>query len=260
MLSQSVAEEDDYSSGITISESLGRLNIILTNSAIYDDAYLELLFENYTWTQPASSSVYYFSLGQNLSVYALYELIREAESNVPIAVELIRDQYIIIQTNLPGLSYALITETFWYSPSSRSYSEYAFMAMQGSFIEDAIIYRDEALITGKVIYIPYHLFDDHSLFWSEDLNTPLCTGTGNEFGHFIGQYFRIYGDKADFSAFYASLDLYEITETENQLILDGPIFRSIQATGRPGQQQGRIILTFREENERQYVAYSFELE
>ena len=99
--------------------------------------------------------------------------------------------------------------------------------------------------------MPYHLFDDNKLF-----ETSFDRGAIHEFVHVIGQNYRIYGQQSDFREFYASLDLYEMSENGNQLILEGPI--CIVAVG--GSSQGRIILTFTEQNGHQYVSYSFELD
>jgi hypothetical protein len=202
------------------------------------------------------------------SIVSVYEMVKNARANTSINVELVRDSYIVISTDIPDLRGAIIFGSSLYSGRS-TYSAFDYMPMQGRFFNQDIFgfaSRREPFIwslrgVSFVTYMPYHLFNDHRLFYLYDFRPGGGLRHNRELSHQIGHYYRIYGDMADFKAFYESLDLYEVLEEDNTLILEGQIYKwgggAVRDVDRAVPVDGRAVLRFKEENGQRYVAYSF---
>jgi hypothetical protein len=226
------------------------------------DAFLEIHLNCHipSGVMPIASKT--FAL-DNATIEEVYEIVRNAQTNVPINVELVNGEYIVIRTEVIDLRYAMIT----YAPTSDGWSGTGFnyMPMQGAFFDFDVFSHHFGQITDTenwAMYIPYHLFDDDSLFSVYKEGEYGGLRTNIELSHQVGHDYRIYSDITGFKEFYESLGLYEITVEGNTLILEGQIHRrnSSSVTADISTVGGRIILTFSEENEQRYVAYSIEVE
>ena len=198
---------------------------------------------------------------QNQNLRNFYEVVRNAQSSTPIHAELICDEYIIIRTDNPNLRYVMFT--YAQTPLDRGRGVFNYMPMQGQFFDQDVFALDTWQVehgTGFAVDVPYHLFDDHLLFYFFDFRHGGRLRINPDLAHQSGHYYRIYGSMADFRAFYEGLGLYEITEADDQLILEGLVHQRSGAWNAAGVVNGRIILSFREENGQRYVAYSFEAE
>ena len=107
------------------------------------------------------------------------------------------------------------------------------MPLQGAFFDQDIFsnvgdnYWQIDAGESFVMYVPYHLFDDHLLFYFYAFQHYGGLRRNNNLSHQIGHNYKIYGDIADFREFYESLGIYEITEDSSRLIC---IFRPDPAT------------------------------
>lgn len=232
----------------------------------YNDTALTLYLENYFGTAVAPHANQLFNVRQDdvTSLASLYEAVKTAQSNTRISVELIRESYIVIRTDLHDLQYVMITNSLLSSGTS-SDSIFGYMPMQGRFFDQDVFQDVYALNFWQIegvnyaIYIPYHLFDDHLLFYLYDSQG---LDRNHDLSHRIGHYYKIYGNMDDFRAFYEDLNLYEVMEVDNQLILKGQIYKRElgHSSAEVSPINGRIILSFKEEGGQRYVAYSFDVE
>ena len=213
-------------------------------------------------------------------IVALYETLKANQENSQknpqkdnqiTNIELIGD-YIVISTVLPDLRYVMIVRSSKHSgdSSGRGYG-FDYMPLQGFFFEQDIfddIPDNHWRIEGENIatYIPYHLFDDHSLFYQYAFGYYGGLRKNHNLSHQLGHYYEIHGDISDFKAFYESLDLYEITQEDSRLILEGTFHvrdgtSYIREEGMPASEvvspvETKMFLDFKEESGKRYVAYS----
>jgi len=190
-----------------------------------------------------------FALAGEQDIHSVYNLLREQMN-----AALVRGRYIAIRTDIADLQYVMI------APSPRSEiglgqemtegrTWFDFMPMQGRFFDQDVFAQHFWQIQGDSFAtdVPYHLFDDSSLFYATgayDFDSFHGVVNNVDLAHQIGHYYRIYGNMADFRAFYESLGLYEIVETDDQLILTSSAHI--------------MTLSFQEDNGQHYVVFSFE--
>ncbi|MBS3976130.1 MAG: hypothetical protein KGZ75_05305 [Syntrophomonadaceae bacterium] len=200
------------------------------------------------------------------SIIPLYEALKDAQTNPRITgIELVRERYIVISTDVSDLRYAMIVRASTHGGGS-SDTGFDYMPLQGAFFDQDIFsnvgdnYWQIDAGESFVMYVPYHLFDDHLLFYFYAFQHYGGLRRNNNLSHQIGHNYKVYGDIADFRAFYGSLGIYEITEERDSLILEGQIHRReagvLSANLAPI--NGRIILSFSEESGQNFVVYSFE--
>jgi len=191
----------------------------------------------------------YQSFWSDQDIHSIYEVVR-AQANA----EVVREGYIVISANAPGFRYVMIAERplpqgeHEYNAFNALGQRFVFMPLQGRFFDQDVIAQSFWQIQGNhfVVDVPYHLFDDPLLFYvtgAYDLSLEGVVGNF-DLSHQIGHYYGIYGSMADFRAFYESLGLYEIAETEDQLILTSSAHT--------------MTLSFQEEDGQRVVAFSFE--
>jgi len=231
------------------------------------DSILILNLENYVDGSIAPHENQIFTI-KHENINSLYEAMKNIQSNIQINVELVRENYIIIRTNIKDLQYAMIAPTVLTSGTADINTDdnraFGYMPMQGRFFDQDVFAQNFWQVDGENIatYIPYHLFDNHLLFYLYDIQNSSDVHKNHNLSHRIGHYYKIYGDMADFKAFYESLNLYEITENDGQLILYGLLHK--RELGYSSADitliNGKVILNFKEENGQHYVAYSFDIE
>jgi len=234
-----------------------------------NNAVLTLHLENYApgSVRPHDNQILTIRQEGITSLAALYEAVKNAKSNVQISVELVRERYIVIRTDIHGLQYAMISDSLITGGTVEVTSDggrmFGYMPLQGRFFDKDVFALDFWQIEGEnyTIYVPYPLFDDHLLFYLYDSQAASGLHKNHDLSHQIGHYYRVYGNIADFRAFYETLNLYEVKEGNGQLVLEGQIYRresgEISATTIPV--NGRIILNFKEKDEQYYVSYSFKV-
>ena len=209
---------------------------------------------------PHANQVFGVKQDTIISLTSLYNAIKNAQSNSQISVELVRESYIVIRTEIHDLQYVMISNSILSSAFDRD-TVFSYVPMQGRFFAQDVFTLNYWQIDGEnfSIYIPYHLFDDHLLFYFKDDS---ILHENYELLHNIGHYYRIYGNMADFMTFYESLNMYEVIEHDNQLRLKGPIYKRELGSSFAHVSiiNGTIILSFREEGGQLYVAYSFVLQ
>jgi hypothetical protein len=221
----------------------------VVHSIIAPDSELSLNFAHYKFGGTPPFALDRFALSDEHDIQSVYELLR-----TQVNAEFVRERYIVIRTNIPDLQYVMIarsarTEKTLEQEITEGRSWFDIMPMQGRFFDQDVFALSFWQIQGDsfVVDVPYHLFDDFTLFYVTDAYDYDFHGIAGNFdlSHQIGHYYRIYGNVADFRAFYEKLGLYEITETDDQLILVSSAHT--------------MVLSFQEEDGQRYVAFSFEL-
>ena len=180
-----------------------------------------------------------FALDGEQDINSVYEILREQ-----VDAELVRGRYVVIRTDVVDLQHVMIAPSVQ-TAMAGGLSWFDIMPMQGRFIDQDVFEERFQHIQGEnfATYIPYHLFDDISLYCIPGPHGSVIAWNG-DLSHQIGHYYRIHGSMADFRAFYESLGLYEIAETEDQLILTSSAHT--------------MTLSFQEEDGQRVVAFSFE--
>lgn len=213
---------------------------------------------------------------------ALYEVLKDAKLDERITnIELIDNRYILISTDIPDLRYVMIFRSSIFGGDlsesddlSKRGVSFDYMPLQGKFYNRNIftdIPNNHWQIDGTNIaaYVPYHLFNDYSLFYQYAFKHLGGLLKNNHLSHQERYNYKIDSDITDFRAFYESLDLYEISEENNRLTFKGIFYKrdgsSTVEEGRPTTEivspvNGIMTLDFTEEDGQRYVAYSFETE
>jgi len=227
----------------TLHQPIGGLvevNSRTVHSMLNPNSELMLDFVHYRGSIPPFA-LERFALSDEHDINSVYEML-----HTQVSVELVRGRYIIIRTDIVDLQYVMIAPSVQ-TTMACGRNWFDIMPMQGRFFDQDVFSQRFWPIFGDsfATYIPYHLFDDASLYY---IPGPYGSVIANNvyLAHQIGHYYRIYGNMADFRAFYESLGLYEIIETDDQLILTSSAHI--------------MTLSFQEDNGQRYVAFSFELE
>ena len=196
---------------------------------------------------------------ENITIDSIYtELLKQKLHNdLLIAINRFRDDFIVIRTDVLLLQYVMIVNS---NVTHRvEYKNlFGYMPMQGRFFERDVFLHNFWDIEDEnyVIDMPYHLFDDHLLFYVLDNQEEYK----NHFlSHRIGHYYKIYGSIKEFKDFYTSLNIFNIKEDNHQLILDGKIIKrcSSQLDTEAILYDSIITLDFKEYDGFYYVAYLF---
>lgn len=229
-----------------------------------DDSVLKLYLECYVpESVPPMANQMFMLRHDGGTIRSIYEKVKDEPENSQFDIKLIRERYIVISSNIDGLRYAMIVCASVHGGRLQG-EMFDYLPMQGCFFDQDMFIQSLWEIEGEnfTTYVPYHLFDDYTLFYLYDFHYDAGLLSKNfNLSHQIGHYYRIYGDIADFRMFYESIATHEIVEENDRLILLGSIYRrsdvGFHSSVTPV--DGRTILSFREENGRRYVAYLFEV-
>jgi len=203
----------------------------------------------------------HFTNDGNSLTTLLYDL-SKSPSNSHLSFELVRNEYLLISLKDTGKDVGLIAKSL-IQEYNNDFEAFKYMPLQGGF---ALENSEENTFLNKttlefVIPLPYHLFQDNSLFYSCHRTSFSNQYLNRNLSHKIKQYYRIAGSLKDFYKFYNSLGMFQIELDNDRLLLTGAIHQ------RPQEQlvansiisNGRVTLSFKEEYGINFISYSFEI-